>query len=173
LHAGALTLWAQPDERHWTGSWLSKLNALSENPAPSREAIEDLGGMCAIACAMPDYQGIAHYGAPGARLSPNLVMLADCDGGLYGRLANDDRWFDTLLIDVFSGFDEDHGVHVDEMALAVFPRADVVRLHRLAVDYAARSDLHKTQRWALERLVALTARVLADHDAALCVRTAL
>lgn len=146
---------------------------MSENPVPTPEMIEDLGGMCAIACAMPDYQGFAHHGAPGARLSPNFVMLGDCDGGLYGRLANDDCWFDSLLIDVFYGFDKDNGVRVDRMALAVFPRADVVRLHRLAVDHAARPDLSKTQHWALERLIALTARVLADDDAALCVHTAL
>src|SRR5262245_50625170 len=64
LHAGAWRLWVQPDERDQTGYWLSELDAMSENPAPSREMIEDIGGMCGIACTIPDYQDLVITGRP-------------------------------------------------------------------------------------------------------------
>ncbi len=136
---------------------------------PSRASAEVAKRIAEIflpASCMPEYQ-IAH--SYGQEQSPNLVCLADGDGGFYEVLAKLDPWFNNLIFERFA----ETAKYAVGNAMIVLDRSDLARLEQSIAKVS--DELCETAwapqwcRVARDRLASLVGRCLAVEDGLLAV----
>lgn len=108
---------------------------------------------------MPEFQMAYEYGL---EKSPNLVTLAEYDGGLYGLLCTADPWFDDLFLSRFPRSSLKYKVG---RSMILLDRADLLRLERTLSTVA----FPKACQAAKSRLMALVDRCLSADNGVLAV----
>src|SRR5262249_24390593 len=69
------------------------------NPAANQDTAARLGEIATATLCLPEFQ---LHALAGDEQSPNLVVLGDSDGGLFGVLTHHVAWFEPWLIEGFS-----------------------------------------------------------------------
>lgn len=157
-HASAIGLYLQK-------RWPEIVNGL-----PSRAGVEAAESIAevfiALAC-MPEFQAAYEYGT---KVSPNLVVLAESDGGLYGVLCNADRWFSELLIERFSRSTVKYPVG---RAMIILDRLDLrhleVAIGKVTDEMCRKALAPDVCRSTCARLALLVGRCLREDDGVLAV----
>jgi hypothetical protein len=166
LERGTFTRWHSPSiGLYLQEEWRRTVDDLPSRASP--EAAERISELFIALVCMPDYQMAYEYGTDA---SPNLVVLAESDGGLYGALADADRWFNHLF---FERFPRSRVKYAVGRAMIVLDRADLERLQEAigkVTDEACRNARAPDGcRDARTRLASLVERCLAVDDGLLAV----
>lgn len=91
---------------HWLiDIWIEQLTKVSNEA--SIATVSSIGPIVVALRCMPLFQ--FSY-LSGLDISPNLIMLGEDDGGLYGILLNSDEWFDTFFLNRFTKAEEPFSV---------------------------------------------------------------
>ncbi len=123
-------------------------------------SLDEVVSMAIALCSMPLFQS-SYLAAQ--ETSPNLVLLAESDGGLYGLMADASEWFDHLLMRNWRG--ERYGFQSMMILQAPEVRmlADVA--DSLVLPAASAADCIT----ARERLIDLARRALASDATTIAV----
>jgi hypothetical protein len=166
LEAGPFQKWHPAMDQYLFRAWQKELRSLRKSEGVSYRIAEKLIALA----AMPDFQMSYQYGD---QKSPNLVVLGDNDGGLYGVLCNEDAWFDSLFITRFSQSAAQFGVG---RSMVVLPQDDVRRFYRtvanLGEDRCSGARAPEACWQTRERLLLLLTNCLRHTDLKLAISEA-
>ncbi len=138
--------------------------ALGEAPSGSPgETVDRIAEIAIATCCMPQFQYSPH--AAPVR-SPNLVLLADYDAGLYGVLADADPWFDRLFAERFPVAAERY---IFGSAMIVLEGPELRRLLETIEKASPTASRAPGPARVLESLRSLVGRALATEGHALAV----
>lgn len=137
--------------------WLEVFAAAEQGPV-SLDQWDALVDYLVAAVAMPEFQR-STLAADGP--SPNLVVLGNEDGGLYGVLRNMSRWFDQLLLERLTSSCVRYPYGP---SMVLFDRETVTKLHDLLGQVDIPPDPAPGFSETMVRLKDLCARCLASQD---------
>jgi hypothetical protein len=144
--------------------WGEIVNGASRASAEAAQGVSEV--FIALAC-MPEFQMAYEYGT---EPSPNLVVLAESDGGLYDLLCDVDRWFNDLFIERFPRSPAKYAVG---NAMIILDRADLGRLEKaigkVTDEMCAKALAPDACRITRARLTSLVDRCLSLEDGMLAV----
>jgi hypothetical protein len=133
----------------------------------SAEAVESIAEVFIALTCMPEYQMAYEYGT---EWSPNLVVLGESDGGLYGVLGGADPWFSRLLD---SRFPRSRVKYPVGESMIVLDRADVKLLEaaigKVTDEMCANAPWPEPCRNTRARLASLVGRCISQKDTTLAV----
>lgn len=152
--------------------WLKLVDQLPDAASP--EAAESISKVFIASTCMPEFQASYMCNSQPGRIdhsdiSPNIVSLADFDGGLFGVLVAANRSFEEFFFERFSR-PEKYGVGE---AMIIFDHGDLLQL-RAVVEHASDEKFRavlvpEACLEARSRLISLIARCLSSEDMLLAV----
>lgn len=165
LQTGSFRKWHSGLDEYVYKAWQKEVDGISIDI--SDIDIRRIGEILIALTAMPDFQMSYYYSD---EKSPNLVVLGNGDGGLYGVLCDADHWFDSLFMKRFPHSVAKFGVG---RAMIVLDQDDIIRFQKVVVNLAKKRCIGARSVeacwWARERLLRLLNTCLVSRDGRLAI----